>query len=52
MLVVLSDLQPIAVAIHTGVGVLSLAFALLSFIMSYPVLTGHPVSKKASSEIN
>jgi heme A synthase len=52
MLVVLSDLQPIAVAIHTGVGVLSLAFALLSFILSYPAFTGHPVSNKASSELN
>ena len=52
MLVVFSDLQPITVAIHTGVGVLSLAFALLTFILSYPVFTGHPVSNKASSELN
>lgn len=52
MLVVLSELQPIIVAIHTGIGVLSLALALLTFILSYPVFTGHPVSNKASSEVN
>jgi heme A synthase len=52
MLVVLSELQPIIVAIHTGVGVLSLALALLTFILSYPVFTGHPVSNRASSEVN
>ena len=52
MLVVLSELQPIIVAIHTGVGVLSLAFALLTFILSYPVFTGHPVSNKASSGVD
>jgi heme A synthase len=52
MLVVFSELQPVTVAIHTGVGVLSLAFALLTFILSYPVFTGHPVSNKASSKLN
>jgi heme A synthase len=52
MLVVFSELQPIIVAIHTGVGVLSLALALLTFIFSYPVFTGNPVSNKASSEVN
>ena len=50
MLVVFSELQPIIVAIHTGIGVLSLALALLTFILSYPVFTGHPVSNKTSSE--
>lgn len=49
MLVVFSELQPTMVAIHTGVGVLTLAFALLTFILSYPVFTGHPVSNKASA---
>lgn len=52
MFVVFSELQPIIVALHTGVGVLSLALALLAFILSYPVFTGHPVSKKTSSEVN
>ena len=52
MLVVVSELQPIIVAIHTGVGVLSLALALLTFILSYPSFNGHPVSKKANSEPN
>jgi len=52
MLVVLSELQPIIVAIHTAVGALSLALALLSFILSYPVFTGYPVSNKASSKVN
>ena len=45
MLVVLSELQPLIVAVHTGVGVLTLALALLTFILSYPVITGHPDSK-------
>jgi len=44
MLVVLSELQPLVVAVHTGVGVLTLALALLTFILSYPVITGHPDS--------
>jgi heme A synthase len=44
MLVVLSELQPVIVAVHTGVGVLTLALALLTFILSYPVITGHPDS--------
>ena len=44
MLVVLSELQPLIVAVHTGVGVLTLALALLTFILSYPVITGHPDS--------
>jgi heme A synthase len=52
MLVVLSELQPIIVAIHTAVGVLSLALALLTFILSYPVFSGHPVSNRASSKVN
>jgi heme A synthase len=52
MLVVFSELQPIIVAIHTGVGVISLASALLTFILSFPAFTGHPVSNKASSEVN
>lgn len=52
MLVVLSKLQSLIVAVHTGVGVLTLALALLTFILSYPVLTGHPDSNKASSEVN
>jgi heme A synthase len=52
MLVVFSELQPIIVAIHTGVGVLSLAVALLTFILSYPVFTGYHISNKASSEAN
>jgi heme A synthase len=52
MLVVFSELQPIIVAIHTGVGVISLASALLTFILSFPVFTGHPVPNKASSEVN
>jgi heme A synthase len=45
MLVVLSELQPLVVAVHTGVGVLTLALALLTFILSYPVITGQPDSK-------
>lgn len=52
MLVVSSELQPIIVAIHTGVGVLCSALALLTFILSYPVFTGRPVSNKASSKAN
>ena len=44
MLVVLSELQPLIVAVHTGVGVLTLALAVLTFILSYPVITGHPDS--------
>jgi heme A synthase len=52
MLVVLSKLQPLIVAVHTGVGVLTLALALLTFISSYPFITGHPDSNKASSEVN
>lgn len=44
MLVVLSELQPLIVAVHTGVGVLTLALALITFILSYPVITGHPDS--------
>jgi heme a synthase len=52
MLVVFSELQPIIVAIHTGMGVLSLALALLTFILSYPVFTGHHVSNRTSSELN
>lgn len=52
MLVVLSKLQPLIVAVHTGVGVLTLALALLTFILSYPVITGDPDSNKASSEVN
>src|ERR671919_560007 len=51
MLVVFSELHPIIVAIHTGVGVFTLALALLTFILSYPVFTRHPLSK-ASSEVN
>lgn len=49
MLVALSELQPIIVAIHTGVGVLSLGLALLTFIYSYPVFTGRLASNKATS---
>jgi heme A synthase len=52
MLVVFSELQPIIVAIHTGMGVLSLALALLTFILSYPVFTDHHVSNRTSSELN
>jgi heme A synthase len=52
MLVVFSELQPIIVAIHTGMGVLSLALALLTFILSYPVFTGHHISNRTSSELN
>jgi heme A synthase len=52
MLVVFSELDPIIVAIHTGIGVLSLALALLTFILTYPVFTGHHVSNRTSSELN
>jgi cytochrome c oxidase assembly protein subunit 15 len=51
MLVVFSELQPVVVAVHTGVGVLALAFALLTFILSYPLFTGRSVSSRAS-EVN
>lgn len=34
MLVIFSELQPMVVAIHTGVGVISLAMMLLAFIAS------------------
>jgi heme A synthase len=51
MLVVFSELHPIIVAIHTGVGVLTLALALLTFILSYPVFARHPLGM-ASSEVN
>jgi heme A synthase len=45
MLVVYSEMHPIIVATHTGVGVITLALALLTFISTYPVFTGHHASR-------
>lgn len=36
MLVVLLKLEPVVVAIHTGIGVFTLAMAFLAFILSFP----------------
>jgi heme A synthase len=41
MIVVFSQLHPVIVAIHTGIGVLTLAFALITFVLSYPGFTRH-----------
>ena len=48
MLVVFSELDPVIVAIHTGVGVLAFALALLTFMLSFPAFTPHSVGKASS----
>ena len=47
MLVVFSQLHPVIVAIHTGVGVLAFALALLTFVLSYPAFTPHSLGKSS-----
>lgn len=44
MLVVLFKLEPVVVAIHTGVGVITLAMALLTFILTFPAISGRIAS--------
>ena len=51
MIVVYSERDPIIVATHTGVGVISLAVSLLSFISSYPISTGHAAPSQTASKV-
>jgi heme A synthase len=50
LLVVYSELQPLVVAIHTGLGVISFAMILLAFILSYRALSDHLIASKDFSD--
>lgn len=52
MIVVYSERDPIIVATHTGVGVISFALSLLSFISSYPISTGHTAPNQTTSKVD